>query len=739
MSQNDSAVIEKLLKSKFKLDRDKGILELRQFILFCKKNDDSDTFASTVSALIEEFLANVSVSDSSSEWEPIQGCLLGLECIVKNVSSESMPTKVTDMQSNAKKLLTHDEVRVRLAAGEVLGSLCKTYGVETYVECSPVVLQLIKDNLYRQIDGGLDSEPVENNSTRKRLNSVDAATIYHESAGWRHLETSMKCLQCMIEGSGKRFNPYVTQELLDLIFTALSHENRFVRETGYYVCASLVNIGQPDEDNSDINPDHNSILKYGDQFSSYLAKGLSDNWSQVRLASSTAARHFLLSIQDKDIRRKFYPLLLPRICLNRYYVADGVRIYTQETWKKLSEGKGRDMVENYIDQVVNYYVESTQADNHAVREAACSCIAELGNKIHPAVLRPHVGKLLKTLLDCFKDDSWPVRDAACVACGNFIVNFAEEASDIKDELYKLFLRNLQDPISSVRQGAAGAVANFVKAYGDALDKVLLEIEEGLKGIEKQPENTEKYSGLDKSPAQFGVVKKLRDNDVDLHTNQTMYSCGSLAPKMGRGRDAFPTDNNSSGSRGGCSDCRFQRPSEPWERSDGCVYLISELLMTETGTASQDLSSRVAKLFPLVIKASSYQHFTQHVVFAETICRQIPIIAKRMGKRPFKPHLELFFGIIFYALECDTQLTSSAAEDCLTQLASYLGPSILRGRIEASNPRFLEAYDANSKRNYVSEPGFGPSPGSLTPFPRDMDPFANFADPTMATINSAKRS
>ena len=29
------------------------------------------------------------------------------------------------------------------------------------------------------------------------------------------------------------------------------------------------------------NPEHNSILKYGDQFSLYLAKGLSDNWSQV--------------------------------------------------------------------------------------------------------------------------------------------------------------------------------------------------------------------------------------------------------------------------------------------------------------------------------------------------------------------------------------------------------------------------------------------------------------------------
>lgn len=49
--------------------------------------------------------------------------------------------------------------------------------------------------------------------------------------------------------------------------------------------------------------------------------------------------------------------------------------------------------------------------------------------------------------------------------------------------------------------------------------VLSEIREGLRGIEQQPENTEKYTGLDKSPAQFGVAKRLRDNDVDLHSNQ----------------------------------------------------------------------------------------------------------------------------------------------------------------------------------------------------------------------------
>lgn len=36
---------------------------------------------------------------------------------------------------------------------------------------------------------------------------------------------------------------FLTKDLLDLIFTALTHTNRFVRETGFNVCAALVSCG----------------------------------------------------------------------------------------------------------------------------------------------------------------------------------------------------------------------------------------------------------------------------------------------------------------------------------------------------------------------------------------------------------------------------------------------------------------------------------------------------------------
>lgn len=59
---------------------------------------------------------------------------------------------------------------------------------------------------------------------------------------------------------------------------------------------------------------------------------------------------------------------------------------------------------------VEYYKMATLSDNHAVREAACACIAELASKISNTAVSPYVNTLLETLLICFQDDSWPVRD-----------------------------------------------------------------------------------------------------------------------------------------------------------------------------------------------------------------------------------------------------------------------------------------------------------------------------------------
>ena len=57
-------------------------------------------------------------------------------------------------------------------------------------------------------------------------------------------------------------------------------------------------------------------------------------------------------------------------CLNRYYVAEGVRLYSLETWKLIVGTNGRELLAKYMPETVQYYVSQSRADNHAVREVA---------------------------------------------------------------------------------------------------------------------------------------------------------------------------------------------------------------------------------------------------------------------------------------------------------------------------------------------------------------------------------
>lgn len=60
-------------------------------------------------------------------------------------------------------------------------------------------------------------------------------------------------------------------------------------------------------------------------------------------------------------------------------------------------------------------------------------------QVSPQNLAPHVDRLLKALLVCFFDESWPVRDAACVASGRFAGAYPEECRPSLDKLYERFV------------------------------------------------------------------------------------------------------------------------------------------------------------------------------------------------------------------------------------------------------------------------------------------------------------
>merc|ERR1712137_233024 len=87
------------------------------------------------------------------------------------------------------------------------------------------------------------------------------------------------------------------------------------------------------------------------------------------------------------------------------------------------------------------------------------------------------------------------------------------------------------------------------------------------------------------PAMTKADMQKHQNDINAHTEQQLYSCGSLAPKLRKG----------GAGRIGCSSCGVSRPKAPWEATDGCIYLIRELVALEELTTDDVLEPLLQEL------------------------------------------------------------------------------------------------------------------------------------------------
>ena len=54
-------------------------------------------------------------------------------------------------------------------------------------------------------------------SVSKFQSTGNASQIFHDTAGWRNLETSMKALENMINGSASHFLPFIDQVIYNFL------------------------------------------------------------------------------------------------------------------------------------------------------------------------------------------------------------------------------------------------------------------------------------------------------------------------------------------------------------------------------------------------------------------------------------------------------------------------------------------------------------------------------------------
>ena len=605
-----------------------------------------------------------------------------------NYTLEQISRLATVLYKATLQYLEHSEPRIRTLVARAVGAHATwSVGLPALYPDQPDLLEVHKmerDAIHEQIIRSVNDH-IQQGRDDAEMYSKTSAGALDDTTGWRALETNWQCLACWIASLGSNYYMHLVQEsnettdsgasmdvlLQNLEYSAITHVNRHVRAAAIAVLEQLIVAAGNDAkywpflESGGLRKTTVKILK----------AGLADNWSQVRMAASVLNRVFWSTLQETckfptTNLQQLYPILVPHMCLNRFYLAQGVKLYSHQTWKLVFPNNGVEVVAQTIAPLVRYYVKMCDADNHVVREGACQAVAELAVKIgmdpqNAHVLQPHVVILLQALLMCFHDESWPVRDEACLACGIFCRAYPEECRIEMPTLWTRWTEQLTDQIWSVRADAAVALGQACQAYGqDFFDKLMVFIKENLPAAKKQPKMTmEEY--------------KAWQNSIDAHTENQLYSCGSLAPKLKKKAGA---------GRIGCSSCDVNRPKQPWEATDGCLYLIRELIETcsQPDSVLPPLSDDI--LLPLLQEAADIcrvSHFPQSDELRATLWRQLPGIMTAIGKlRCKRLYLEIFLDLLMRNIESRSAsaLSRHAAIACAYELSTLVGPNIFRGRL-----------------------------------------------------------
>lgn len=339
--------------------------------------------------------------NNSQTWENVAfSLLLAIHILNSSNYLDYQSELIITLNDNMMNYLEHEESRVRQLACRLIGVLVQRNGYKEYNILYESVISCVRRNSERECH------------TRPVILGEEKELALDEVTGWRALETSYNAFKELVkslrhyvltcESSDEPFlqtwrrsrvAPIGAEALQIFILDAGVHINRYVRQS----CCELVDImcqlpstrspyhrdqvigdGMPRERSSIFTeyPSPSVVIA----LRNVLAIGLQDSWCQVRLAATFATNSLLSTISgESNLENLIWPLILPRICLNRHYSTDSVKEVAQDTWIKRLGTRGRELLSTYMSDVVPYYVSMTRHKNHIVCEAACASIAELGS------------------------------------------------------------------------------------------------------------------------------------------------------------------------------------------------------------------------------------------------------------------------------------------------------------------------------------------------------------------------
>ena len=391
---------------------------------------------------------------------------------------------------------THLSIKIK----QTLGALCMvpTLGVNVYLK--------FKDQLWSSINHHLSRREQETMTTSFGASKEIALD---DVTGWRALETSLLALIAIAEGCGPELE--VDEEWISKTVTIASqHQNRYVREASMNMAGVLAERCPGVE---------------MDCLAPVVAAGLADPWPQVVYAASKATRNLLL-VKANTAREALFPLLLPRLCLSRYFVPEGVQVLSQDTWVALfGEAGGRQAVAQHVAEVVQYYCQALgDVRNHFNRIASCYAIKELVGKVELSAVLPYASQLIDAVMPCLDDAHWEVRSASCTAMAQLVESFSSHVEARTEDIMRLCLMGLEDESWSIREDSAMTLASMARNLSTKkaiADLLLQRLRNTIHKAKLQPSQTK-----DEQTRLF--------NDPRTHTGRATFGCcGGLVHQHGQ--------------------------------------------------------------------------------------------------------------------------------------------------------------------------------------------------------------
>ncbi len=607
--------------------------------------------------LLDELLAN-----NSEDWETAALALLLVKEIIRKYGEmDSLQVLVLlhdFIHEYFLLLLDHIEARVRSLMADsiqiIVSYLCQhdePNKVNHSIDCIwDETITRIKRDFVRTENTMqatlVPSDPsVFNNSGSVQLD---------DTTGWNTLETSYKIiieLMNSIKCNSKYLPALISKWMYSddqssdyielLLVGASSHRNRYIREHSFMLIQVLIEVLEKTPTNSYI-----AIMEH---INTAIAAGMQDNWSQIRQVAVKSCCVFLCKdTLDDPIMRSYLKKLLPRLCLNRFYAAEGVKSVSHYSWREIFGQRGKEYYSEIVVLAAQYYSEASKSHNHVVCEAACHSMAELAAKIltslsSEADVSECVNIIVEALFNCINDDSWPIRDASSLSMGIVARYFPTHTSQKLDAIWKRWLLNLKDSIWSVRENAAVAIGHVLcSANKDIVEYCFKNTNEYLNKNFLMALEVKREINFIPTMMYDSMVKSAKSESSDVNTKSTWRQGGGW---------------------GCCIDCMEPRKGGNTEASDGCVYLFRELLLSDNNklSANKEVYLEYVKMMRQLLQNTNFKDCDKTHI---TIMEQLPPI---LGVLHAPGLADAFRPIVDDYIKSTNPLKSNAAHDCLQKL------------------------------------------------------------------------